>query len=96
MDLAKVEGDELVIRLPVGAVITATSGCDRLSTYSEMHNRYREVKVTDPAAWMAEVARELNREAEDGTTLVHIMFDTAFDRAADQGAEGIWIEGSDD
>lgn len=36
---------------------------------------------------------ELHREAEDGTTLVHRMFDAAIRGAVEQGAEGIRIPG---
>lgn len=89
MDLANIEGDELVIRLPLVHLVTATEGCPAL------YGDEQPPKVTDPAVWAWEVARELNREAEDGTTLVHLMFDRAFERAADQGAEGIRFPGDD-
>jgi|GEM_PF-3136714 len=46
-------------------------------------------KVTDAAVFAIEVCRALNQEAEDGTTRVHAMFDSAFDHAINQGAEGI-------
>ena len=46
-------------------------------------------KVTDAAVFAKEVCSSLNREREDGTTRVHIMFDEAFEHAIDQGAEGI-------
>lgn len=90
MDLARIEGDELVIRLPLDALVTATEACPAL------YGDEQPPKVTDRAVWAREVVCELNREAEDGTTLVHIMFDTAFEQAADQGAEGILFPGNDD
>ena len=96
MDLAKIEGDELVIRLPMEVLITATTHCDDLATYDEEKGDYRKVEVTDPQAWMKAVVTELNSESEDGTTPVHIMFDKAFSEAAEQGAEGLRIEGIDD
>ena len=46
-------------------------------------------RVTDPETFAKEVVNALNDEAENGTTLVHKMFDQAFSNAIDQGAEGI-------
>lgn len=46
-------------------------------------------KVTDPAMFAKEVYRRLNDEEEDGTTIVHRMFDDAIKEAVEQGAEGI-------
>lgn len=46
-------------------------------------------KVTDPAEFAKEVCHALNDEREDGTTRVHMMFDSAFAHAIEQGAEGI-------
>ncbi len=46
-------------------------------------------KVTDPAEFAKEVCRALNAEKEDGTTRVHMMFDSALNHAIDQGAEGV-------
>jgi hypothetical protein len=46
-------------------------------------------RVTDADMFATEVALALNREEEDGTTLVHKMFDKAFGDAIDQGADGI-------
>ncbi len=84
MDLAKIEGDELVIRLPIDALVTATEACPAFEPIEDS-----APKVTDPREWMKAVVDELNHEEEDGTTLVHLMLDEAFEKAADQGAEGI-------
>lgn len=46
-------------------------------------------KVTDAAAFAAEVFHALNNESETGATMVHRMFDGAFQEAIEQGAEGI-------
>jgi len=46
-------------------------------------------RVSDPATFAKEVCRELNAEDERGNTHIHRMFDTAFDRAIDHGAEGV-------
>ena len=46
-------------------------------------------RIIDAPTFMAEVLRQLNDESEDGSTLVHKMFDAAINEALEQGAEGI-------
>jgi hypothetical protein len=48
--------------------------------------RYR---VTDALVFAEELVRELNREDEIGTTLIHKMLDEAMYNAIDEGAEGV-------
>lgn len=93
----KIEGNALVIRIDFDHLATATF----LSPAVEAHayddqGEERDIKITDKAVWAKEVCRELNRDAEDGTTLVHLMFDKAFEQAIEGGAEGIHIPGLDD
>ncbi|WP_368163022.1 hypothetical protein [Aeromonas sp. s6] len=52
----------------------------------------RSLTVTDPAVFAGEVVSVLKQEEEDGSTLIHGMFDKAASIAADQGAEGLDIE----
>lgn len=51
----------------------------------------QDIIVTDQDAFAKEILRELRREEEDGTTLVHLMLDKAAERAVENGAEGIEI-----
>jgi hypothetical protein len=51
--------------------------------------RDHRFKITDPDAFAKELVRELNREDEIGTTLIHNMFDEAMYEAIDQGAPGV-------
>lgn len=46
-------------------------------------------KVVDPVVFGKEVAHMLQDEEEDGTTLVHRMFDDAFREVVEQGGEGV-------
>lgn len=46
-------------------------------------------RVTDAETFAKEVCSSLNAEKEDGTTRVHMMFDSAFNHAIEQGAEGV-------
>jgi hypothetical protein len=81
---AVIEDGAIVIRVPLdtlGLVLDgawAMSGPDR-----------QRFKVTDAAVFAAEVAHKLNEEDEQGTTLIHRMFDKAFFEAIDYGAEGV-------
>lgn len=52
----------------------------------------RPLSVTDPAVFAGEVVSVLKQEEEDGSTLIHGLFDKAASIAADQGAEGLSIE----
>lgn len=96
MDMAKIEGDEIVIRLSFDALVTATNASPAFTEqYDEATDSYQLPKVTDRAVWAKAVVEELNSESEDGTTLVHLMFDKAFEGAVEQGAEGIQFPGEE-
>jgi len=85
-ELASIEGDDIVIRFPVAGIETALKHMpDPPYVYGE------EPKFTDLPTFAKEFVRELNREAEDGTTLVHIALDAALTRAIENGAEGVEI-----
>lgn len=89
MDIAKIEGSSLVIRLDAKAIKAATEASPFLNGYAPDGNGGPTVRVTDPEEWMRSVWYELNKEAEDGTTLIHLMFDKAFLRAVENGADGV-------
>lgn len=46
-------------------------------------------KIVDADAFAKAIFHQLNDEEEDGTTIVHRMFDDAIKEAVEQGAEGI-------
>lgn len=83
MDYAAIEGDEIVIRVPIDALPTACQVAwdDRYGDH--------DLRVVDARAFAEEFVRELNAEEEDGTTLVHLMLDQAAVNAAENGAEGL-------
>jgi hypothetical protein len=80
---AYIKRGAIVIRLPVKNLPLAIEGM-WAAGYSDV--RY---KITDTEAFAAEFVHALNREAEDGTTLIHKCFDAAALEAIDQGAEGV-------
>lgn len=93
----EIEGEDIVIRLSPDALIAATQGSPATEHYldgdDDTEGHFANVEVTNIAEWRNAVIWELHRESEDGTTLVHEMFDRAFERAIEGGAEGIKISG---
>lgn len=79
MELAKIEGDEIVIRIKIDALPVAMAGSP---LGLDWH-------VTDAAEFAKEFVHELNNEQEDGTTPLHVVFDKAMSSAIDNGCDGI-------
>jgi hypothetical protein len=73
----------VVIRVPIQNLNCALDGAWAAGNYSP---RYR---LTDPHAFAKEFIHELNREAEDGATPIHKLFDKCMYAAIEQGAEGV-------
>ena len=71
----------LVIAIGVDALMTAVQGGDDWD-----EERWQ---ITDPDAFAAGIVRGLEREEEDGTTLVHLAIDGAAQWALEQGEEGV-------
>lgn len=90
----EVVGDELVIRVPVGALAKATEIMlpDLLMIDPSEHSD--PVKVTDALVWAEAVVDALTEEEEDGATRINRMFDDAFMHAVEQGADGIEVKGA--
>lgn len=80
---ANIEGNQIVIRIDIETLPIAVEGGIDLGTIASGG------RVVDAYAFAKEVVYALNDEEEDGTTLVHEMFDAAFDDALDMGAQGV-------
>jgi hypothetical protein len=80
---AVIENGSIVIRVSLDALPTVVEGA---WASGGMDTRY---KITNAQEFAAELVTELNRESEDGTTRIHLMFDRAIQEAIDQGAFGI-------
>jgi hypothetical protein len=77
MSLAKIEEQEIVIRVPVN--------CLQLNIdYNNLN-----VCISDLETFAKEFVSAINSESEDGTTLVHKMLDKALVNTVEQGAEGV-------
>lgn len=88
---AEVKGGKLVISIGVDVLAFAAQRHydEEAFNATEGQMKASEFRVVDAAALAKEVVRELEREAEDGTTRLHLMFDTAFTKVLEQGGEGI-------
>lgn len=68
-------------------------GLNTLKTAMEGHPRHffsaDNLTITDWDAVVEAIVGELNREAEDGSTPVHLMLDQAFVDAVEQGCDGV-------
>lgn len=50
---------------------------------------HQRLKITDESAFARALVAEMNREDEDGSTVIHLMFDKAIHLASEAGADGI-------
>lgn len=80
---AEIVDGNIVITLAISHLQTAIDGGTMLGTIEGSW------KLTDPAAFAKDLIRSLNSEDEEGTTMVHRMYDEAINDAIEQGAEGI-------
>lgn len=80
---ATVEGDSIVIRVPIDALQAVLDGSD------PMHDLAERYRVSDRAEFAKEICRAINREDERGDTPFHKMFDEAMEYSISQGCDGI-------
>lgn len=87
--LAKIEGKEIVIRLPLAALPFAASVAFVETGYAANDDAEPSLKITDAKAFAPYLVRALSDESEDGTTPIHKLLDQAICDACEQGAEGV-------
>jgi hypothetical protein len=80
---AVIENGDIIIRAPIDALPQVAEGAWVIGALD------KRWKVTDPAIFAKELLHALNNEDEQGTTMIHKMFDKAINEALEQGAEGI-------
>lgn len=80
---AVIEDGAIVIRVAIDHLPAIVEGA-WMAGY--MDTRF---KVTNSATFAKALVTELNSESEDGTTLIHKLFDACINEAVEQGAEGI-------
>lgn len=86
-----IKNGKLSIEIDFDTLVTAAKLSPLLEHYDEAIGEYRNPVITDAKGFAKDVVIELNREEEDGTTLVHRMFDQAFLRVAENGSEHILL-----
>jgi hypothetical protein len=83
---ARIDGDELVIKLKISTLAHAARHSDYLFHCQE---NGMALKITDEAAFAESVASALNREEEDGSTPITRLLDEATEWVSEQGMDGI-------
>lgn len=86
-----VEGDEVVIRIPIMTLAFAAE--ERWWLEREIDFRVGRSFVDHVPTFAAEVRRELEREDEDGSNALTRLFDDAIDRAMEEGCDGVNCDG---
>ncbi|WP_299663900.1 hypothetical protein [uncultured Ruegeria sp.] len=80
MDHAKIEGDEIVIRMKISELNGAAyQGLDQCGVEDDGEMDFEQLAP--------DLVKELNREEEDGTTLIHRALDSAVVAASENGSE---------
>lgn len=89
-DLAKLEGDEIVIRVPLAAIPHAAKIAFEEANYSvDESTGETSMVVTNARTFALDMIRELNAESEDGSTPIHYLLDRAVIDASEGGSEGV-------
>lgn len=82
-----VSGGAIVIRLPLSILAV----CLDAAPFNEQPDGSCRplYRVTNARQFAEEMVAELEREEEDGTTPIHLLFDSAMHAAIDNGCEGV-------
>jgi hypothetical protein len=81
---AHIDDGVIVIRVPVSVLPDALRWDPRVD--------HSGVTVTDADGFARDVVREMNREEEDGSTAVHLLFDRAMAEAIEQGSAHVEVK----
>lgn len=84
-EYAKIEGEEIVIRIPISAIPEAVQVAFDHAYGFERH----DFAVANAEVFAREILAELNSEQEDGTTPIDLLLDAAACKAMENGAEGL-------
>ena len=86
----EIKRGELVIRIGIGTLAFCADECPLF--YNGEKDK-SDVRVINPDEWAKDVARELDQEEEDGSTLVTEMLDKAMSNAVDNGSIAVALAG---
>lgn len=83
-----IEDGRLIMSIGINLLTSAAIECDALD--------HGDFEITDADVFAAEIARKLEDEEEDGTTLIHHAFDRAAELAIESGCDGVRGAGDGD
>ena len=89
------EGDWVVIAIHKNTIKNATELNQGLEYYSDEQEDYVPPKVVDLDQFIDDLVDELNREEEDGSTLITKALDDAVVNACENGSEAIFLGTND-
>ena len=82
----KLENDVITISIGIDTLAYAAKHAPTGLFYNKMFNPEGTIKrIVDKKEFAEDVVRELQVEEEDGTTMVHEMFDRAINQAIENG-----------
>ena len=72
-------------------VLSISIGTEILCHACEVGRRYGigDIEITDIKLFMENFVRQLESEDEDGSTLMHVMFDSAVTEMLENGEDGV-------
>jgi len=89
LDVSVVDG-RLVISIGINTLVFSAISRSMEENYNQVTGVYTpKFIVSDPPQFSKDVAIELCREEEDGTTPVHKILDAAFDKVLESGTSSI-------
>lgn len=88
----EIEDNDIVIRMPIANLKNAFE----LSPAIQNHVYPDIAHVSDLELFTQSVVEALQVEEEDGSTVIHNAFDTAFEYVIEQGLEGVEFTEGDD
>lgn len=85
------DGDWVVIAIHKDTIKNAVEFNPELEHYDEASGDYIPARITDLDKFVDDLVDELNREEEDGGTLITTAFDRASVNACENGSDAILI-----
>lgn len=85
-------GGRLTISIGVSTLAHAANLSDAFERDDDDFDLPPKYQVVDEDVFANEVLRALEHEGEDGITPIHRLFDAAFQRAVDDGCDGVDYE----
>jgi hypothetical protein len=85
-----IEDGKLIVS--IGIDVLAWCAREHPSFWNGEDDDTPNINVTDPEIFAREIQREMEKEAEDGSTLVNRMIDMAIQNAYEDGCQGVAYE----